>query len=158
MVRQSDSVPLLARATLLGLLPLFWCGHVCATPIYKSVDAAGNVTYSASPPADAVQFERVEMPDEGDVGSSAAHAAVIDEIRATADLLESERKQREQAREAARAKRESEADKQVTLPPQPVIQYYPVYPARFRYPHRPRSHRHPSRRQLPDQPPDQRHK
>ncbi len=156
MSRRSDRVLLPALGSFCGVLLLLNISYTCATPIYKSVDAAGNVTYSATPPADAVEFERMEVPDEDDAGSSATHAAMIDEIRATADLLESERKQREQTREAARASEETKTDERVELPPQPVIQYYPVYPYpyRFRYPHRPHTQRHPPRRQSMDQMPD----
>lgn len=127
-------------------------GPAYATPIYKSVDAMGNVTYSATPPVDAVQSERMAVSGEEDVDSSAAHAAIIDEIRATAALLEADRKQREQARETARVKQQHDEDsKQESLPPQPIIQYYPVYPLRLRPPHRSGLHRHPTRRLSPEQ-------
>lgn len=141
-------------AEFIGMLLLISVGHAHSTPIYKSTDAMGNVTYSATPPADAVQFERVEVTSEDDFASSAAHEAIIDEIRATAELLEAERKQRELAREAARIKeQESDASGQVSLPPQPVIQYYPVYPLQFAPRHRPRLHRRPPDRHRPEQQP-----
>ncbi|MBI1422283.1 MAG: DUF4124 domain-containing protein [Gammaproteobacteria bacterium] len=116
-------------------------GEANATRIYKSIDAAGHVTYSATPPADAVQTETMQVSGEYDIDSSSAHDAIMEDIRKTAAQLEQDRKQREQARDDARA---DEAEPPAASPPQPtVIQYYPVYPPRNFYPHRPHPPRHP---------------
>ena len=130
-------------------------GEANATRIYKSIDTEGHVTYSATRPADAVQTETLQITGEYDVDSSAAHDAIMEDIRKAAAQLEQDRKQREQARDEARA---DDAETPAPVPPQQtVIQYYPAYPLRGLYPHRPhlprhpRGHREPRRDELPGQ-------
>ena len=49
--------------TVLGVaLALAAAGPSAAYDIYKSVDAAGNVTYSTHPPPDAQKVEQLELP------------------------------------------------------------------------------------------------
>jgi hypothetical protein len=138
-----------------GGLLLLVGGHAHAARIYKSVDAAGHVTYSSVPPANAIQTETLELSSGQDAGTSEAHQAIFDEIRAVAAQLEDDRKQRELAREAARSKAQGDAvNKPVPTPAQTVIYTRPLYPFGFMRFHRPRSHRHPPRlprRSIPEQ-------
>jgi hypothetical protein len=133
----------LAAIFVVGGLMLLPINGVHATRVYKSIDAKGHVTYSSSPQIDAIETERIDVSTDYDAGTSTAHQAIIDEIRAAATQLEEDRKQREQARETARNRvQESEAKKQAATPAQPVINYYPVNPLGFVRPHRPRPPRH----------------
>ena len=141
---------LLSLILLSGVLLL--TQHAQATRIYKSVDAAGNVTYSSLPPGDAVSIEKITISPDYDVTSSADTKANIDAIKQTADQLEKERKQREQERKAAQKETEEAANKQAKAPPETVIHYYPVYPFYY-YPGRPFPPRpHPPRPRPPHSP------
>lgn len=139
----SGRVRALAAMCAFGGLMLLSSNNVHAVRIYKSIDAQGHVTYSSTPQIDAVQSERIDVTSDYDAGTSTAHKAIIDEIRAAAAQLEEDRKQREQARETARNKvQEAEATKQAATPAQPVINYYPVNPWVGVRPYRPRPPRH----------------
>ena len=141
--KQAATAHLLGPALLVGVLMLLPINHVHATRVYKSIDAEGNVTYSSTPPTDAVETEKIDVPTDYDAGTSTAHKTMIDEIRAAATQLEADRKQRERARETARIQvQEAEETKQGATPAQPVINYYPVNPLGFVHPHRPRPPRH----------------
>jgi hypothetical protein len=114
-----------------------------ANRIYKSVDAEGNVTYSSSPPEDARRVEKMDISKSFQPDSSVSKNSTYDEIKAAADELEKDRKQRETQRENARIKQEQqEASKQAQ---QPIVEhryYYPIVPLYHHHHHRPR----PSRR------------
>ena len=114
-----------------------------ASRIYKSIDADGNVTYSSTPPPDAVQIEKMQVPINFDIDSPPKDTTMLDEIKATAEQLEADRKQRQEEREAVRKKAE-EASKPAEKPPAPEIHYYPMYPIYYYpYPGRPRPPRPP---------------
>ena len=139
------------------MITLYVASYAQADRIYKSIDAAGNVTYSAIPPEDAVQIQSIIVPVTDASDSTTADALIIDQIRAAADELEQDRKQREAEREMARKDLQAEeAAKQAQKPPEPVIYYYPVYPPIYNHPGRPRPphpHQPPPRspgKQLPE--------
>jgi tRNA A37 threonylcarbamoyladenosine modification protein TsaB len=113
---------------MLSLTLLLLAGHVPATPIYKSIDADGNVTYSSQPPREAVTVEKMILNQDDVVTPSAQSQANMDAIKQTADQLEMQRKQREQERQAAREKADAQAQDQAKPPPETVIYYYPVFP------------------------------
>ena len=138
-------VVLFASETLL-LVP-----NALATRIYKSIDSYGNVTYSSIPPDDAAKVEKIDVPTNFDVDADTADNSAIDKIKATAEELAADRKQREQEREAARKKlAEEKAKTPAEKPPETVIHYYPVYPPYHHYPGKPRPpHPHPPRRPRP---------
>jgi len=113
-----------------------------AERIYKSIDEHGDVTYSATPPKDAVVIKKMSIPNNFEVTGSADSSANFDAIRETADQFEAERIQREQARKAAREKEEAEekqrAEKEKPVAPEKEIHYIPVYPPYYhpgRHPH-----------------------
>jgi hypothetical protein len=155
MLIQSDKARALVTVGLYSSLLLLCCSHAHATRIYKSIDAEGNVTYSATPPAEAVQTETMQVTTEHDAGSGTAHDAIVDEIRATAAQLEKDRKQREQARDLVRAKEEKADAAEPESAPPPIIRYYPVYPMGFLQRQHSHPHRHPRTHQRsPHVPPD----
>lgn len=145
----------LALAIYLFVSGMLLVSDTQATKIYKSIDAYGNVTYSSFPPLDATLTERIEVPTNFDVDTEPQDTSTYDEIKAAGKVLEEDRKQREQEREAARKKLEEEdAKKQAQIPPRPVIRYYPLYPiwhhrhGRHKPPHHPpRPRPHPPRPQ-----------
>ena len=125
-----------------------------ATRIYKSIDANGNVTYSSVPPENAEHVEKMHVPNNYNVDSSSTDTSNFDQIKAAAEELEADRKQREQEREEAREKlAEKEATKPAEKPPEREIHYYPAYPPYYYpYPGRPRPPRPPHPRPRPPQP------
>ena len=123
------------------------CSYACfahATRIYKSIDADGNITYSSVPPTDAKHIEKMHVPSNFDVGAESKDSTKLDSIKAAAEQLEADRKQREQEREEARKKlAEQETKKPTEVPPEREIHYYPVYPPYYYpYPGRPRPPRY----------------
>jgi hypothetical protein len=135
----------------LGLV-LLVSGQAHAKRIYKSVDAEGNITYSSTPPENARQIEKLDISGSYQPDSSASTSTAYDEIKAAADELEKDRKQREKERENARIKQQQqEANKQAQ---QPVVEHRYYYPAIPLYHHHHR--RHPTRpihRPRPHHPP-----
>jgi len=124
-----------------------------ATRIYKSIDADGNVTYSSTPPADAKQTKKMDVPTNYDIGSTPKDTSNLDAIKAAAKELEADRLKREDEREQARKKSLEESQKPAEKPPEKVIHYYPTYPPYY-YPGRPRPPRppHPGPRPPPREP------
>jgi len=104
----------MSRLILISLLLAALPG--LADTVYKSVDSAGNVSYSDQPPTDAVELEVMEFREPAPT-RSAEDAARLAEMRETTDRMAADRREREQAR--AQARREAQ--------PAPVYQeYYPV--------------------------------
>jgi hypothetical protein len=95
-----------------------------ADELYKSVDSAGNVTYSSTPPqgGKAEKLEVAPPPSEAEVQATEAR---LKKHAAQAEELEAERRQKE----AAEAEREAEAARQreAQQPVQPVVIETPVY-------------------------------
>ena len=92
-----------------------------AEEIYKSVDQAGKVTYSATPPADAVTMETVESPRQPTPEEVCAAQELHQIIKSVGAELEQDRKQRK--REQARIEAEERA-RQIASPL--VIVFLPV--------------------------------
>jgi uncharacterized protein with WD repeat len=146
----------LAAAALTSLALAAGAGET----LYKSVDAAGNVTYSDEPPADAVQVQDVQV-EPGPTPEAEQEAAVRSkqmtrEADAAYDALMEQRRQQAEAREKAR--QEAEAARQRELERQraaeddtdddaTVIYTWPPWPPH----HHPRPH--PPRPPVPPTPP-----
>ena len=95
-----------------------------ADELYKSVDSAGNVTYSSTPP----QTGKVEKLDVAPPPSEAEIRDAEERLKknaAQAEELEAERREKE----AAEAEREAEAARQraAQQPVQPAVIETPVY-------------------------------
>ena len=95
-----------------------------AGELYKSVDSAGNVTYSSTPPQ-GVKVEIVEVappPVEAEIQAAEER---LKRNAAQAAELEAERREKE----AAQAEREAEAARQQAAlqPGEPVVIETPVY-------------------------------
>jgi Domain of unknown function (DUF4124) len=98
-----------------------------ADPIYKSVDSAGNVTYSSTPPK-GVKAERVDVPPPPTEEETRKAMERVKQADERASELESSRLEQE-AKERARADEEArqrEAQKPVVIH-QPVYVPQPVY-------------------------------
>ncbi len=144
--------------TLLVLLCLAIPG-MAETPVYKSVDEAGNVTYSDRPPSDAVQTETMTIEKPQDTGNIPDAKTRQEQMKKQADELANSRR----AREAEREKRAREK----SPPPTPASPqderavehdgfYWPGYPYRppaYRPPHRPPGQRPPVKPRPPAQRP-----
>ena len=134
----------------LGLV-LLVSGQTHAKRIYKSVDAEGNVTYSSKPAEDAKHIERIYIRQDYYSDVSDSTNTTHEDIKAAAEELEKDRKQRSKDRETARLKQEKqEAPIQAK---QPVVErryYYPLVPL-YHY------HRHPRHPARPIRPPHQGH-
>jgi hypothetical protein len=119
MMNHVQVLPLLLATLLLGT------AH--ADPIYKSVDSAGNVTYSSTPPA-GVKAEKVDVPPPPTEEDTRQAMERVKQAEERASDLESSRLEQE-AKERARAAEEArqrEAQKPVVIQ-QPVYVPQPVY-------------------------------
>ncbi len=127
------------------ILTLIKENMVLARQVYKSVDAEGNVTYSSTPPKEAVQTERMSVSGKGNATYINQNNDNIEKMKNLAGEMEKERMQRRDDRSAANKKREEErakrdaeeAKKRAENPPEPEIRYYPVYIPRRHPPGRP---------------------
>ena len=124
-------------ATLFCLLLPFAPG--AAEPVYRWVDADGNVGYSSQPPPDAERVEALSFEAPPPEARVEAARQRLEKERETARQLEQDRKRREQARSEQRRQRPRPA------PSEPQSddngRYGYVYPMRPLYPgwplHRP---------------------
>jgi hypothetical protein len=115
------------RLPLLPLLLLAAAAAAAEEPVYKSVDADGNVTYSKQPPPEAVQTETVDLPPAPtaeQVRDAEEQARAVERSAAT---LEQERKQREAAAQPAAPATERIIERRVYIPA-PVVPDLPVRP------------------------------
>jgi TolA-binding protein len=97
------------------LLVALACAPVLADELYKSVDSAGNVTYSSTPPK-GVKVEKVELlppPTEAEVQTAEER---LKRNQAQANELEAQRREKEAAQAA---QEEEEARQRATQ--QPVV-------------------------------------
>ncbi len=104
---------------------------------YKSIDANGNVTYSATPPPDAARAEAVELtppPAATEIEAAQQRAQALQEL---GDQASREREERSvQRAESHQAAREEAARQQPAEPPEAAYDggygwgfpAYPVYP------------------------------
>ena len=125
-------------AVIVCLLSVMMVCDARAGQIYKSIDAFGHVTYSEHPPEDAKQVEKIDVPKNYDVDMQNVDSTRHDEIKAAAEELEEDRKQREQEREAARKKLADEEAKQAKQPAEPEVYHHYIYPPHRQFPGRPR--------------------
>jgi hypothetical protein len=95
-----------------------------ADQVYKSVDSAGRVTYSSTPPA-GTKSEKVELPPTPSEADTQQAAEQVKKAEARASELEAQRLEREAAEKAKEEEeaRLREAEKPVT----PVVIEKPVY-------------------------------
>ncbi|MCZ6830848.1 MAG: DUF4124 domain-containing protein [Gammaproteobacteria bacterium] len=86
---------------LLQILPLLICLPCTAATVYKSVDARGRVTFSDSPPVQAVSVEKlvIEVQAAADPDLYLQRLAAMTEVT---DKIAADRKQREQTRAQSR--------------------------------------------------------
>lgn len=128
-------------------------------PIYKSVDATGNVTYSEQPPANAAKVEDVQLPpgpSREEMQQSLERAKGVEQAAdAHYDAMMERRRQEEEARkkaqeEADAAERQRRLDETIErLESQPS--YY-TWPQWRPYPPRPPHPPHPPRPPYPPHP------
>jgi hypothetical protein len=143
---------LLAAAALV-LLPL---ASPAEETLYKSVDAAGNVTYSDEPPSDAAQIEDLQIR-QGPTPEATQEAAerserMTKEADARYDALMEQRRQQAEARQQAAATRQRELERQHaeqddTDDDETVIYTWPPWPPHYH------PHPHPPRPPIPPDPP-----
>jgi hypothetical protein len=130
-------------APLVCLLTLLATNLAHAEQVFKSIDAQGQVTYSAYPPDDAVHTEIISITYENQSGNYKVDTESLVQYRQVADKLETDRKQRENKRETLKKQLQEELEEaQLAYPPEPVIYYYPVYIHKHHHHHKkPRKHR-----------------
>jgi len=98
---------------MLGVLSIT-ASHLVAEEIYRSVDAQGNVTYTDSPTAGDMSFEKVEVPPSPSPASIQESELRHQEIRRAADQAQRKRlgeaqNENEQLTQARKALAEAEA-------------------------------------------------
>jgi len=138
---------------LLALLCLTFPG-MAETPVYKSVDEAGNVTYSDRPPSDAVHTETLAVEKAQDTGNTADAKTRQERMKRQADELAKSRKAREAEREK-RAREKSPPPAPVSPKDERTVEHHDFYwPG---YPYRPPGYRPPHQRPpIKPRPPGQR--
>ena len=106
-----------------------------ADSLYKSIDSAGNVTYSSTPPKGG-KVEKVDVPPPPTEAEVQAAEERLKSYGAQANELESQRREKEaaQAAQQAEAARQREAQQPIVINvpadgPQPI--YYPESGAGF---------------------------
>jgi len=100
-------------------------GAVRAETIYKSVDQEGKVTYSKTPPADAIENEEIAPP----AAPTAEQVREAEERSRQTTELATELEQDRKRREKERLQREAEEQaRQSALPPAPVGMPAPMSP------------------------------
>jgi hypothetical protein len=106
---------------IVGPMTMSGSASASADQIYKSVDRAGKVTYSAAPPADAVTTKMVEPPHQPTPEQVSAAEEQYQLVKTLGAELEKNRKQRdeEQARNMV-AERAQQDTSQI------VVVYWPV--------------------------------
>jgi hypothetical protein len=116
-----DRSAVLKMLAIVGPLTMSGSGPASSEEIYKSVDQAGKVTYSAAPLADAVTSKTVELPRQPTPEEVCAAEEQQQLIKTFGAELEKNRKQRaeEQARQAAEERAQQNS-------PQVTIVYWPV--------------------------------
>ena len=117
------------------LLAALACPPALADAVYKSVDSAGNVTYSSTPPAGA-KAEKLDVPPP----PTAAETQQAEERMKKTEEMSSEMEAQRREKEAAQAAKEAE-EARLRAAQQPVVIETPVYvppdyypPADGRYP------------------------
>jgi hypothetical protein len=109
------------RPRILLLLAALAAHAAHAGPVYKSVDRAGNVTYSSSPPAAGAAAQKLEVPPAPSEAETREAQERLRRAQERANELESQRLDRV-AREA-----EAEREREAAKPPAPVVIEKPVF-------------------------------
>lgn len=98
------------------ILFLWWSGLFVATalaaPVYKSVDAEGNITFSDTPDAGATRVETLDLPPGPSAEQVEQARERIERDRQAGAALERERKAREAERAELEKERREEAERQ----------------------------------------------
>jgi hypothetical protein len=118
----SRFVQTMLSGCVLGLFLL--AGNAVAEPIYRSVDADGNVTFSSEPPADAVNVDEVKVQPGPSAAAQQAARERMQAQEATASELGEARASRVPQRPEPGPREPA-----VVEPVEPVNQYY-GYPYR----------------------------
>lgn len=105
-----------------GLLAMLLLQAAHADPIYKSVDSAGNVTYSSMPPegAKAEQVDLPPPPSENEVRRAEQQMKQDEQQASDMEKIRLEQQAREQARADEEARQQQQAQP-------PVVIQQPVY-------------------------------
>jgi hypothetical protein len=115
------------RAFLLLLALLVWQAAY-AQPIYKSVDSAGQITYSSTPPPAGTKAKRIEVappPSEEEIRQARERTRRVEE---QALELENKRLEQEAAREAEEARlREMQPPQPPEVIKKPDYMRQPIY-------------------------------
>jgi hypothetical protein len=129
---------------IVGPMTMSGSASASAEQIYKSVDQAGKVTYSAAPLADAVTTKTVEPPHQPTPEQVCAAEEQHQLIKTLGAELEKNRKQREeeQARKEAAERAQQNAGRlAIVYLPVPVF-VGPVHPLSHFKPRRPLARTH----------------
>src|SRR5512139_3563324 len=109
------------------LLASLACQAVLAAPVYKSVDSAGRVTYSSTPPAGA-KVEKMDLPATPSATEAQQAAEQVKKTEAQARDLETQRLAKEAEQKAKEEKEAEEARLREAQKPQtPAASEQPVY-------------------------------
>jgi len=98
------------------------CSSAAADPIYKSVDSAGNVTYSSTPPKGG-KAEKVDVPPP----PTEAETQRAEERMKKTEEMSSEMEAQRREKEAAQAAKEAEEARLREAQKPPVVIETPVY-------------------------------
>ena len=93
---------------LMAVLMAVVSGLVTAAEVYKSVDEAGNVTYSSEPPEDSVKVDNVEVAPGPSEESVKKAQEAHEKTKQTANAIDKENKELEAKR--AHERKEAEAE------------------------------------------------
>jgi hypothetical protein len=105
------------------------CSSAAADPVYKSVDSAGNVTYSSTPPKGG-KAEKVDVPPP----PTEAETQQAEERKKKAEEMSSEMEAQRREKEAAQAAKEAEEARLREAQKPPVVIETPVYAPQPYYP------------------------
>lgn len=105
---------------------LFPVQVLAETPVYRSQDAQGRVTYSTKPPADAVRSEELKLPPLTPDDEMKRVEDRVQKEKELGDRLERERKDREAEAERRRKETEPTLIIERRTPPLPLIVPNPV--------------------------------
>ena len=154
---QSAYLHVVSPVLIIFCFTLFEKNSVYASQVYKSVDAEGNISYSYTPPKEAIQTEKMNVPVTAKPVEMTPQKSNIEQMKELADEMEKERIQRKDDRAAVRKKQDEALDKKQAEEEKKQAEkkaaeqqnrYYPVYvPVRPHHPVKP-GRPHPSKHRL----------
>ena len=142
----------MTKRYLIAVLMAVVSGLVTAAEVYKSVDEAGNVTYSAEPPEDSVKVENVKVAPGPSEESIKKAQESHEKTKQTANAIAKENKELDAKRAAAEAEeaKNQETTETEVYRHQNTIRNHPgVIPPRPVQPIAPPPVQHPRPVQLP---------